>query len=174
METVRDYLDAVANALIGDASLCAAAQTAYGVPLLVTIGSWFGPDRELGIEHAPFVAVLPGDDEAELAFLRQGLPFPRTFSVRVITGVPAAVETVPPLPKADDRFTPVVYTAGSGSAGEKFHLAAVKIATQVSNSLGLHATAASCAYSGSGRWPLEVFDTVISVETPRTLSVGAF
>lgn len=174
METVRDYLEAVATALIGDAELCATCQTVYGVPLMVAIGSWFGPDRELGVEHAPFVAVVPGDDEAELAFLRQGLPFPRTFSARIITGVPAAVETVPPLPKSVERFAPVVYTAGSGSAGEKFHLAAVKIASQLANRSGLHATAATCVYSGSGRWPLEVFDTVITVEAPRTLSVGAF
>ena len=174
METVRDYIEAVATALIGDAELCATCQTVYGVPLLVTIGSWFGPNRELGIEHAPFVAVVPGDGEADLALLRSSAPFPRTFEMRVITGVPASVETVPPLPKADDRFAPEVYTAGSGSDGEKFHLAAVKVATQVANRSGLHATAATCSYSGSGRWPLEVFDTVITIETPRTLSVGAF
>lgn len=173
METVRDYLDAVATALIGNASLCAAAQTSYGVPLLVTIGSWFGPDRELGIEHAPFVAVLPGDGDAELAVYRSGNPLPRAFELRVITGVPASVETVPPLPKSVDRFAPCVYAAGS-AAGEKLHLAAVKTATEVANRLGLHASAASCVYNGASRWPLEVFDTVISVELPRTLSVGAF
>lgn len=172
--TLYDHVEAIVSALGGDTELNTLAETQFGAPLLVTLGTWFGgQDRELGIEHAPFVAVTAGDGDAEIELYRPDGPAPRAFEVRIITGVPMIAEQCPPLPKAADRLTGTVYRAGQGAAGEQFHLAVLKLATEVFSCYGLTPQTASAAYSGSTRFPLETFDSTITFATPRTLNTGA-
>lgn len=178
--TLFDHIESAAQAIAENASLCAFAEEHFGAPILVSCGSWFGADRELGERHAPFVSIIPGDSDADLELFRGGLPQPRAFSIRVITGVlmtpsaPGTISPVPPIPTADKRTAPIVYAAGHGDKGERLHLDVVKTIVELFREYGTHATAATCAYSGSTRFPLELFDSTISLEQPRTVNTGAY
>lgn len=172
--TVNGFISAVTAAIHADASLAAAVENAFGLPLLTCAGSWWGNQNELGIDKAPFVSVTHSDDEAALELFRLDRPFPRAFQLRVISGFPMLSDPPPPIPDAAGRAAPVLYAAGHGSAGEKIHMAALRIVTQTANADGIFATAAGCIYSGSARFPLETFDTTVTFERARLVSKGAF
>lgn len=171
--TLYDHLEAIVSALAGDTELNALAEESFGAPLLITLGSYFGPDNELGVAHTPYVAVTAGDADADVELYRVDGPAPRTIEVRIITGVPMATGPVPPLPKAVDRYASTVYRAGQGALGEQLHLAVIKTATEIFSAYGLTPQTASLSYSGSTRWPVENYDSVITLATPRVTNTGA-
>lgn len=180
VNTLHDHIESAVQAIASNAELCAFAEERFGAPLLVCAGSSFGTDRELGVSHAPFVYIIPGDSDASLELYREGLPQPRAFDLRIVTGVlmcpaaPGVLDPVPPIPTADKRTAPIVYAAGHGDKGERLHLDVVKTIVELFREYGTHATAATCAYSGSTRFPLELFDSTISLEQPRTVNTGAY
>ena len=143
MSTIASHIHAALSALAQNESLCAMAQDAFGAPLLFCSGSSFGQERELGFAHAPFIALLHGENEAALEIFSASLPIPRTFYLRLITGTPICTNfpgltsPLPPIPTATQRSTPTIYAAGQGETGERLHLHAIKILTELLRSRAL-------------------------------------
>lgn len=172
---LSDFLETLVTELAAEnGPVNQACRTAYNRSPLIVRGSWFGEDRVLTEQHAPFIAVYPTETPAEVEIHRDADPgaAPRTFELSIAVGI-ALDEPVEPPPVIDPTNpAPVVYAAGGEAVAERFAYQVLSAATARFSACGYTAQSATLDYSASQSWPLVVYDFTLSFAVSQRLATG--